>query len=98
MKKLLLILGFLVLSAPVSAQSDNPFHHNEKSYTEKPYTAEPYSEEPSAEEPLAEDPGGGGLGGNDVPIDDYLPVLLVTGLAMATYYARKKQTAARPQS
>ena len=79
MKKITAILGFLILSASVSAQSNSRFYDTEGSYKEKQAAAEA-------------DPGGGGAGGDDpVPIDDYLPALLLAGMAMAAYYARKKQ-------
>ena len=80
MKNLLFIFCLLMGSATAYAQSDARFYDTEGEYKK------------GVE--VANSPGDGGLGGDDpapAPIDDYLPLLLLTAMAMAVYYARKKQ-------
>ena len=80
MKKFFTITALVLCTGLITAQSDSRFYDTEGSYKERQ---------------AAGDPGtGGGIGGEDpqpAPIDDYLPLLLIAGITMAVYYARKKQ-------
>lgn len=84
MKKI--IIGIIMLASPSvwgqwkSEGSDNVFQQSED---EVYYQANGD----------ATGPGTGGLGGDDpaAPIDDYLPVLMVAGVAIALYAVRQRQ-------
>lgn len=80
MKKYITTAAVVLLSVSCLAQSDTRFYDSEGSYKERQ---------------AAVDPGtGGGIDGEDpqaAPIDDHLPLLLLAGMAMAVYYARKKK-------
>ena len=67
------------LSSFVFAQKGNSFSNSYNSNNHAP-----------VEDAEADNPGGGGAGGTDLPIDDYIPVLATAGLGMAVYFGRKK--------
>ena len=75
MKKISTIMLIAGLSSFVFAQKGNSFSNS--------YNA-------PVEDAEADNPGGGGAGGTDLPIDDYIPVLATAGLGMAVYFGRKK--------
>ncbi|MBU8883097.1 hypothetical protein KSK37_08385 [Kaistella sp. DKR-2] len=79
MKKYITAAAIVLMSGYSLAQSDSRFYNTEGSYKRGQET----------------DPGGGGgIGGEDpqpAPIDDYVPALFIAGLAIAAYYAGKKQ-------
>ena len=87
MKKLLFIFLFLTGSWINSQQEDNPFFRSENN-------AEVANSKDDIKESQATG-GPGNPGGDDdpapVPIDNYLPVLLITASGMIVYFARKRK-------
>lgn len=52
-----------------------------------------FFEEHSTEQTATLGPGGGGTEDDDyAPIDDYLPVLIITAIGVAYYYRKKLKT------
>lgn len=84
MKKLLFIFLFLTGSWINSQQEDNPFFRSENN-------AEVANSKDDIKESQATGGPGNPGGGDDLPIDDYLPVLLIAAGGMIVYYARKKK-------
>ncbi len=79
MKKITLLL-MMGLSSMLLAQSGNVFAESEKNL---------YEEEEVMYQTNATEPGG--PGDPAAPIDDYLPVLMVAGVALALYAVRQRQ-------
>ena len=78
MKKITLLLT-MGLGGMLLAQSGNVFADSENNL---------YEEEEVMYQTNATEPGG--PGDPAAPIDDYLPVLMVAGLGLAAWYARRK--------
>ena len=80
MKNIIATAALMLLSVQGHAQTDSRFYDTENEY--KMNVA-------------ANDPGtGGGIEGVDdppAPIDDYIPLLLIAGLGMVVWYARRKR-------
>ncbi len=79
MKKITLLLT-MGLGSMLLAQSGNVFADSENNL---------YEEEEVMYQTNATEPGG--PGDPAAPIDDYLPVLMVAGVAVALYAARRRQ-------
>ncbi|WP_313503743.1 hypothetical protein [Kaistella carnis] len=83
MKKLLFIFLFLTGTWINSQQEDNPFFRSENN-------AEVANSKDDIKESQATGGPGNPDGDNDLPIDDYIPILLVTASGMIVYFSRKK--------
>ncbi len=90
MKKVLILFLFLVYGISFSqyAGNDNRFSQ-EESNTSSRDEIKPY--EPSNNTP--QDTGGPGNPGDPQPIDDYIPLLMITALGTIAYITRKKKLA-----
>lgn len=78
MKKLLFILTFLVFGRSFSQdiQKDNIYNQSSQ-VQDQDYTVEEANDSPA-------DPP------NPVPVDDYIPLLVIFGLGLIVYQSRKK--------
>ncbi|ACU06793.1 hypothetical protein FIC_00326 [Flavobacteriaceae bacterium 3519-10] len=77
MKKLITIIGVLAFTGIAQAQSESWFYNSEGEYKAQVEARDP-GDAPGGDDPLP------------APIDDYIPMLLIAGLGMAAFYARKR--------
>lgn len=76
MKKIIIMCSLVLSGLAFAEQSDNPFVYDE----------------PSAETMAEGDAPAGPGDPNPAPIDQYVPVLLLVGLAIAFTYGKKRIT------
>ena len=88
MKNLLLIFFFCIGSWAQAQDDNNPFssaeRNNEATQSEKPAFETANAGGPG-------NPGGGSQDDDPVPIDDYIPLLVVTALGIILYTSHKKR-------
>ena len=82
----------IFISLGVEAQTQNNIFDDSAEMSERKDYTDDYADIPEKEPEIAKGPGNPG---NTVPIDDYLPVLLITavGIIVHTGWRKRKQTA-----
>lgn len=89
MKKTIYILLFLVSYFSFAQQGPNPFAEPQSENTFS-HDSSLKDEKPPKDQVQSKD-GGGGNPGDPTPIDDYLPLLLITAVGLIIYQVRKQK-------
>ena len=82
----------IFISLGVEAQTQNNIFDDSAEMSERKDYTDDYADIPEKEPEIAKGPGNPG---NTVPIDDYLPVLLITAVGIIVHagWRKRKQTA-----
>jgi len=80
----------IFISLGIKAQTQNNIFDDSAEMSERRDDSDVYADKPEKEPEIAKGPGNPG---NTVPIDDYIPILLVVSIGIIVYHSYKNKTA-----